>query len=489
MSLISLSRVSYSLGARSLFADFTLALEPGERVGLVGLNGAGKSTLLKIIDGTTEPDSGHVARRHGAVIEYVAQTLPDSLRPTTLFDALAHRLPQPLRCAGFEYLVEQQLLAAGFPPEKHNQALGTLSGGEVNRALIARALVVEPDLVLLDEPTNHMDIKQVAEFERFLNEQLLAAAVIVSHDRALLDAATSKTLFLRDQQIYSFDLPFSKARDALAAHDAAAYKRRQDEEKELQRLRRSADRLAEWGKNFSNEKFSYRAKSMYKRIEKLEQCVTPIPQAHRAKVSLDTATTSSPFMLEVLNLALVTPTRRPLTTIEQLVVRRGERVAIVGRNGTGKSTLLKAVVGQWSTGKCSPQIRFNPSTSLGYYDQELAHFNDTERLAQAVLKRCPSHQQRVTAELVTCGFPYERHQDKIATLSGGERARLTFLILRLTLPHLLVLDEPTNHLDFIGIEQLEDSLIGRDSTVIFVSHDRCFIERVATRVVELPTKR
>jgi ATP-binding cassette subfamily F protein 3 len=485
MSIVSLSNVSYSLSTRELFRDLSLAINTGERTALVGGNGAGKSTLLKLIHGALEPDGGVIARKHGAVIEYVPQMLPPSLYETSLFDALADRLPESMRWSGFEYLVEQHLCTAGFETDRHSQSLGTLSGGEVNRALLARALIVEPDLVLLDEPTNHMDIVQVAQFERFLNEELHAAILIVSHDRELLDATTSTTLFLREGGIQKFELPFSQARSALAEEDEAASKRRKSEEREIDRLRESASRLAEWGRVYSNEKFSYRAQSIQKRVEKLEKQVTKVPTIHRAQVSLDCEASSSSHLVDIRELALATPSGDYLCTVEQLTVRRGERLAVLGRNGCGKSTLMKALAHQWSTATRSPNIGFNPATTLGYYDQELAHFGTGERMHDAVSARCDVSPNGVTHELIVAGFPYERHRERIESLSGGERARLTFMILKLQRPHLLVLDEPTNHLDISGIEQLEQSLMEGGSTVIFVSHDRRFVERVATRVFEL----
>jgi ATPase subunit of ABC transporter with duplicated ATPase domains len=201
MSIISFSKVSFSQGAKHLFKELSFAIEPGERTALVGLNGCGKSTILKMIAGLLEPDSGVIARGRQSVIEYVPQVLPDDMRCLTLSEALTEKLSMAMQCGGFEYVVEQRLCAAGFPPERHQQQLGSLSGGELNRLMVARAMVSEPDLILLDEPTNHMDIQQVAEFERFLYEELSTAVVIVSHDREFLDMTTSKTLFLRDQQI------------------------------------------------------------------------------------------------------------------------------------------------------------------------------------------------------------------------------------------------------------------------------------------------
>jgi ATPase subunit of ABC transporter with duplicated ATPase domains len=485
MSLISLTQVSYSLEGQPLFSNLSFAIEAGERTALVGMNGAGKSTLLRLIAGELDQDSGVIARRSGTLIERVPQTLPDSLRNVTLFDSLAHKIPESYRFSGFEYLIEQRLSAAGFGRERHQQRLGTLSGGEVNRALLARALVNEPDVVLLDEPTNHMDIGQIASFERFLQEEQTVAMVIVSHDRTLLDSTTTRTLFLRDQRIYPFDLPFSEARHALADADSAARARRKSEEREVQRLRDSAHRLAEWGRVYSNEKFSYRAKSMEKRISKLEARQTVLPQTRRADVCVDTTKTTSPSLLDINDLTLSTPDGKHLGTIEKLSLRRGERLAIVGRNGCGKSTLMRTIVARWAQGSRSPNFSFNPAMRLGYYDQELSHFSSTERVAEAVLARCHLSQHRVVSELVTAGFLFERHKQLVATLSGGERSRLTFLILKLLQPHLLVLDEPTNHLDVEGIEQLEETLIDGEVTTLLVSHDRSFLERVTTRLVRM----
>lgn len=485
MSLISLNQVSYSLEGHPLFSNLSFAIEAGERTALVGMNGAGKSTLLRLITGELEHDSGVIARRKGALIERVPQTLPSSLRDLTLFDCLANKLPESYRGSGFEYLIEQRLSAAGFGPDRHQQLLGTLSGGEVNRALLARALVNDPDVILLDEPTNHMDIEQIASFETFLHEEQTVAMVIVSHDRTLLDSITTRTLFLRDQRIYPFELPFSEARQALEEADAAARARRKSEERELERLRDSAHRLAEWGRVYSNEKFSYRAKSMEKRISKLETQKTALPQTRRADVGLDTSGTTSSSLLDINDLNLSTPEGRHLCTIGKLSLRRGERLAVVGRNGCGKSTLMREIVARWAQGSRSRTFSFNPAMRLGYYDQELSHFSSTERVADAVLARCQISQQRVITELIAAGFPFERQRQFVGTLSGGERSRLTFLILKLLQPHLLVLDEPTNHLDVEGIEQLEKTLVDGEATVLLVSHDRRFLERVATRVVTM----
>jgi ATPase subunit of ABC transporter with duplicated ATPase domains len=190
------------------------------------------------------------------------------------------------------------------------------------------------------------------------------------------------------------------------------------------------------------------------------------------------------MLLDVRNLSLMTPDERRLCCIESLTVKAGERVGLVGRNGCGKTTLLRAIVERWSRGLSSESIRFNASGRLGYYDQDLKHFGATERVMEAVVSRCGVSVQRVTAELVGAGFEYARHSQLVSTLSGGERARLTMLLLKLQEPHMLILDEPTNHLDVEGIEQLESSLISGGQTVLFVSHDRWFLEAVATRIFD-----
>jgi ATPase subunit of ABC transporter with duplicated ATPase domains len=284
-------------------------------------------------------------------------------------------------------------------------------------------LVNHPDVILLDEPTNHMDIEQIASFEHFLREEQTVAMIIVSHDRTLLDSTTTRTLFLRDYCIHPFELPFSEARHALAEADAAGRARRKSEDRELQRLRDSAHRLAEWGRVYSNEKFSYRAKSMEKRISKLEERQTVLPQTLRADLGIATSKTKSLSLLDIKDLTLSTPDGRHLGTIEKLSLRGGERLAVVGRNGCGKSTFMRAIVAQWAQGSRSPNFSFNPAMRLGYYDQELSHFSSTERVAEAVLARCHLSQQRVVSELVTAGFPFERHKQLVATLSGGERSR------------------------------------------------------------------
>lgn len=486
MSLLSLRNIDHRVESKTICKNLSLTIEPNDRIALVGLNGSGKSTLLKIIAGILEPDEGIIARQRGLIVEYVPQILPPELAEVTLFDALLDKVALSLNGRACRNRVEKLLEEAKFERAHFNARLGTLSGGETNRALFARARATDPALILLDEPTNHMDTESVCDFEGIVANLSGTACIIVSHDRALLDETTNRTVFLRDHRLHTFDLPYSQARDALQEIDARALSRRNDEEKEIDRLKRTASRLADWGKNSGNDKFSRRAKSMEKRIARNERELTFVSRQRSAAVSLDTVATRSEILLAIENMPVKIPDGRTLFQLERLQIRAGDRIALLGRNGCGKSTFLRQVVAAWRRKESSPYLRINPSVTIGYYDQELRHFGDEERIFSAVKDRCVLPDSRLTSELVRAGFPYPRHNDRISILSGGERSRLTFLILHLSKPSLLILDEPTNHLDVHGIEELETQLLQGSGACLFVSHDRRFVDRVTTRTMRVP---
>lgn len=485
MTLLSLHGVSHSIANKNLFENISFALNENQRVALVGLNGAGKSTLLEVLRGSLTPEEGRVWRKPDIRVEKVNQFLPVEWRDLTLFDLVAENIQGGYQGAASDYLVEQAIEQISLPETLYFAKLATMSGGEVNRALLARALAPEPDLLLLDEPTNHMDTRAVEEFEALLAEKISCAMCIISHDRDLLDRVTSKTLFLRDRRIYSFDLAYSRAREALIENDAAAARRRRAEELEITRVAESAKKLAEWGRVFDNEKFSKRAKSMQKRVEKLKAQVTFVGRTERAQVSLGAQQADAKTYVSIERARIRIPTGRELFAVDGFWLRRGERVAIVGENGCGKSTFLKLLVQCYRGRDENAGVRLSPSISCGYFDQELCEL-DAEREVFGFLRhKTELPDQELVTALVRAGFPYVRHKLKIAVLSGGEKARLCMLLMKLTTPSLLILDEPTNHLDVQGIEQLEEDLLASSATCILVSHDRRFVRRVATRVARI----
>ncbi|MEZ5558886.1 MAG: ABC-F family ATP-binding cassette domain-containing protein [Pseudomonadales bacterium] len=461
-----------------MFAGLDLAVNRGQRLALVGHNGCGKSTLLALLAGEREPDTGEVQRRRNLRVARVEQFLPQRLADRSVQGAVAECFE-----AGQDWRAESLLEAFGFAAGDLALPVSALSGGQQNRLMFARALASEPELLLLDEPTNHLDLATLVVFERVL-ETFRGAFVLVSHDRSFLDSVTRETLFLRDGRLYRFAAPYSSARQLLAEHDEAGARARAAEEKRIEGLRQSARRLAEWGRVYDNEAFARRAQSMQKRIARLETEKTFVTDGSPLDLALNLGESRSRQALSVRG-HRVAVAGRLLFEIDELVLRPGERVALLGHNGVGKSTFIRQLVA--ATGE-HETLRFSPQTELGYYDQELAEVRaqpgasgGEDSLLEFALQRAQRPRQTVIAQLVRAGFPHALHGKSLSALSGGERARLLFLVLALRRPNFLILDEPTNHIDIDGREQLEDQLLDSSATVLVTSHDRHFLDRVAQR--------
>jgi ATPase subunit of ABC transporter with duplicated ATPase domains len=348
--------------------------------------------------------------------------------------------------------------------------------------MLARALVRDPELLLLDEPTNHLDVATLEVFERVLRE-FRGSLILVSHDRHFLDAVTTTTLFLRDGRLYRFDLPFTQARIALIEADEAARDRRRAEERKIDDMRESAKRLALWGRVYDNEKLARRAKSMEKRIERLEAERTFVTAGSPLDLAIDATLLKAKEVLRLTDVDVYSPGDEPrcLFTVDELLIRPGERVALLGANGAGKSTLIRRLVDVARTGARAPDIALGPQVTVGYYDQELSEASGDETLATYLTRRGRASDQTVKQRLIGAGFPYRDHDKRVSAMSGGERARLLFILLSLEAPNFLVLDEPTNHIDIDGREQLEAQLLESPAAVLITAHDRHFLDRVAER--------
>ena len=470
--LLQARDLTQSAGERTLFSGLDLVVNAGDRIGLVGHNGSGKTTLLDLLAGDSAPDGGEVQRRRGLKQARVEQFLPDGLADVTLLDAVAKRGPEDAR-----WRAEVLLDGFGFGAADFALPVGALSGGQQNRLMFARALMSEPELLFLDEPTNHLDLATLVVFERMLGD-FAGAFVLVSHDRSFLDAVTSETAFLRDGRLYRFAMPYSHARVALVEMDDASARARRAEEAEIDRVRRSARRLAEWGRNYDSEKFARRARNMEKRASRLEDDKTFVSAGSPLSLELSLGATRSRQALAIDDVEIGVAGRR-LFAIDELVVRPGERVALLGHNGVGKSTFIRTLVAALDPG--DPGIRFSPQTVLGYYDQELDEVDGAESVMEFAVRRSDRQEQPVRQALIQAGFPYSEHGKRVGELSGGERARLLFLVLSLNAPNFLVLDEPTNHIDIAGKEALEAQLLDSRATVLVTSHDRHFLMTVANR--------
>ncbi len=472
--LLQAKTVSHYAGDRPLFDNLTLAISAGERIGLVGFNGSGKSTLLSILNGTLEPEEGEIVRKRDLRISLVEQFLPQRINALSLVTAVAEQALDKET-----WRAEVLLSELGFTDTQFKLQVARLSGGQLNRLLFARALVGEPELLLLDEPTNHLDLATLLVFETRL-QQFSGACVLVSHDRAFLDAVTTTTAILRDRQLYRFSRSYSEAAAALQAMDEANAKTRAAQEKKIDALRASAKRLATWGKVYDNEDLARRAKSMEKRVSRLESAKTFVTDGSPLDLELSLGDTKAKQALSVARLA-VEVAGSVLFNIDELLIRPGERVALVGHNGVGKTTFITALVHRFHTPTSNAEIRFSPQITLGYYDQELAEVSGGESMLMFVRNRVQLDEQQIRQRLIHAGFSYQTHDLRVANMSGGERARLLFVVHAIRRPNFLIMDEPTNHIDIEGKEQLERALLSSDAALLITSHDRRFLETIAQR--------
>ncbi len=470
-------RVDTAFG--TLFDNLSFTLKKGDRIGLLGDNGCGKSTLLKILDGTDSPLTGTVTLAGHCLMARVEQHLPEALYPLSLLDAVLAQLPAPERDS-LRWRAETLLAGMGFASQDLALTSATLSGGQHTRLLLARALIREPDLLLLDEPSNHLDLPTLLWLETFL-QRWTGSFVLVSHDRQLLDAVTNGSWILRDQRLHYFALPCTQARRALSERDESDALRHKAEQKEIDRIAASAKRLATWGKVYDNEDLSRKAKQMERQVERLKESQTDLTAGSPWTLTLRGDALRADRLLEMTTLAVPpAPGLSPLFTLDSARLKSGDRVAIVGRNGCGKSSLMRLIWQQFIAGQAAEALNIHPRVTLGYYDQTLHQLPDDASLLEALAPFAADPQRRKMA-LISAGFPWVRHGQAVSTLSGGERSRLLFIGLTLARFSLLMLDEPTNHLDMEGKEALAGTLEQFEGGVLLVSHDRQLIRQSCNR--------
>ncbi|HIE4215677.1 TPA: ABC-F family ATP-binding cassette domain-containing protein [Proteus mirabilis] len=481
-TLLSTQNLSFHNNHSILLSNISLALTKGEKIGLIGYNGCGKSTLLKLLSHQLIPTDGSITIANQVIMAYVEQQLPSELQSMRLIDAVLHKLPEELRISE-SWRSELLLSEMGFKTNEINLLVSQLSGGQHTRLLLARALILQPDLLLLDEPSNHLDLPTILWLETFLT-QWRGSFILVSHDNRLLDKVTNCTWIIRDKTLSVFRLPCSQARQEQQAQDISAQHRCDAQQKEIDRIAQSAKQLAIWGKVYDNESLSRKAKQMEKQIVRLKDEQVDVTEGNQWTLQLSGTILRADRLLELHQLSVIPAPDAPiLYTIDNQRIKSGDRVAIVGANGTGKSSLLKMI---WSSFHCSTastenMIRLHPRVELGYYDQSLAQLNDNDTLADALKPFAPLLDEQRKMALINAGFVYSRHNQQVKSLSGGERARLLFIGLSLAKYSLLMLDEPTNHLDMEGKQALAEQIQQFSGGILLVSHDRELIEKSCNR--------
>lgn len=470
MPVLDAQRLSKSFGSRTLLGGVDLTILRGEKVGLVGDNGSGKSTLGKILAGVVEPDSGEIRPRREARIEYLEQepTLPPDVTPLAWVTAGLAAWNQPDDAARVLGQLGITLV---------DQHLGSMSGGERRRVALARLLVSEPDLAILDEPTNHLDAETIEWLEGYLAESYRGALVLITHDRWLLDQVVTRTVEIEDGRLQSYAGGWGAYLEGRAERRALAERA---EEKRQNFLRTELEWLRRQPKA--------RGTKQKARIERAETAIgTAAPQKVR-KVEFEAASSRlGNTVLEAHELGVAIGERQLVKSL-QFRLEKGSRVGIVGPSGAGKTTLLRTLLGEREP--ASGHVVLGKNTRLSYLDQMRSDLDPSLTVWDAVTGNRPTVQ---VGEAVLSSFSYlERFRfrgdavrQKVGGLSGGERARLALARLLLTTANVLVLDEPTNDLDVTTLGSLEELLIEYSGAVLVVSHDRYFLDRVATSVLAL----
>jgi len=507
--LVALDSVDFGYAGEVLLSGVKLQLDPGDRLGIVGRNGTGKSTLLGLLSGELQPEAGRVHRAPGLKVAQLRQKQDALTAPTvleaallpladvtrlegeiarlteamaadaSLADAYGHAQELFERRGGYSApaRAKKVLSGLGFGEADFEKPPGALSGGEKNRLALAMLLLTDAQLLLLDEPTNHLDVEATEFLEDFLGNDRSGrdrAVVAVSHDRRFLDRVATRTALLEGCRIRVFPGGHTRAM-ALRAEQ------REQEQKAFEQQQEHIERTEDFIRRNLAGQNTKQAQSRRTQLEKLERLDKPEAQSAAAKIRMRPVAASEREVLAARDLT-VRIGERVLLRDAGFVVQRGEKVALVGPNGSGKSTLLKVLVGE-----CAPEggsARLGGRVRLGYYDQELRTI-DPDRSVLEELRACG---QSNSDELLRgwAGrflFSGEEALRPLRTMSGGEQARAALAKLTLSGANLLVLDEPTNHLDVASREALEAALLEYDGTLLCVSHDRFFLDRVTTRTL------
>jgi ATP-binding cassette subfamily F protein 3 len=526
MLLITCTKVSKDFGGNPVFREIDLEILEGERIGLVGENGSGKSTLFKLLADLETPNAGVIARRRNLTIGYLAQEVDELMQRKTVFEAVAAvseelvalseelktleaRMADPALATDTDAMeqalaqyshaqeryealggytlahrVEAVLDGLGFAANERNLPVAALSGGEKKLVNLARILLQMPDLLLLDEPDNHLDLRAREWLERYIDEYP-GTVLIISHDRHLLDQAVTKIFALEDGMfsIYAGNYSYyieERQRQLLKQEGKYSL-----EQREIKRLETSMHRLKSWAK--MNPKFAGRAQYMARRVEWAKETAVDRPVLERDKIRVDLdAERSGKKVLEAKGLSRSIDGYALFEPFD-LTVLYGERIGIIGANGSGKTTLLKTLLGLIPP--TSGSVKIGASVVTGYYaqEQETLPFESTPLDFVRGLKKMTEPQ--AIAFLSRFLFSYRDVRTRIGNLSGGEKSRLQIARLMLAVANFLVLDEPTNNLDIASIEVLEAALEDFEGTILAVTHDRYFLDRICTKIVVIEEDR
>lgn len=520
MIILSCNNISKSFGIDLILNNISFSINKGEKVGLVGVNGAGKSTLFKILTNQIQYDTGELYISKSTTIGHLEQNSILNEKSTILEECTAifqHliEMEQNLRSLemdianlsndknrekelneamhkysvlleafnekngyGFRSEIRGVLKGLGFSEEEFNQPIYQLSGGQKTRVALAKLLLTHPDLLLLDEPTNHLDIEAVEWLEGFLRDYE-GTILMISHDRYFLDQLVNRIFEIENHCLTSYNGNFSTFMEKKRILIEQQIKEYIEQQKEIERQKDIIRRLRQHG----TEKLMNRAKSREKQLEKIEEIQAPSVHRDKAFIRFEAQVKSGNDVLSVQDLSKSFDDHLLFQNVS-FDIYKGEKVALIGPNGIGKSTLFKLILSEFEPSGGS--IRLGHNVFPGYYDQEQKNLHPHKTVIDEIWDdHINLNQTEVRTLLGSFLFKGDDVFKMVDSLSGGEKGRLSLLKLILSKSNLLLLDEPTNHLDIDSKEVLEEALINYDGTVFFISHDRYFLNRVATKIIEL----
>lgn len=517
MLVLSASNITKSYVDKKILENISFFVEEKDKIGLLGLNGAGKTTLFEIISGNVEPDSGEIFIKSTMKIGYLKQhtkvdsdltmyeecltVFEDLIKMEERIHSLAELISEKSNAGddsyesnlkeygtlleefnsrngyGFKSEIKGVLKGLGFTDEDFDKSVNILSGGQKSRLALAKMLLEKPDILLLDEPTNHLDIESIEWLENFIKDYD-KALLLISHDRYFLDKVVNRVFYLENRNIYIYNTNYTKFMEQRKRDLEILKKQYEDQQKEIKRQTEIIERYMQYG----DERYIKQARSRQKMLEKMK-VIDKIETNKKLSLSFEPSVVSG---RDVLLAEKITKSFDGETLFKDisLSIYRGEKVGLIGPNGIGKTTLFKILLGKMPFD--GGEISLGKNVVTGYFDQEMAQLSDEKTVIDEIWDAYPylNHYQ-VRSYLSRFLFIGDDLFKEVSTLSGGEKARLSLLKLMLSNANFLLMDEPTNHLDIDSKEVLEDALNMYSGTVFVISHDRYFLNQIATKIYEL----
>ncbi|MBD7909915.1 ribosomal protection-like ABC-F family protein [Clostridium cibarium] len=519
MIVLSCKNISKSYGIDEILKDVTISINENDKVGIIGANGEGKSTLFKIISKQISYDNGEIFIDKNKTIGYLAQHLDLETENTiynemlTVFSdltgienkliTLESKMNEPYdednadyhnklikdyttaqelytNRGGYTYKgeISRVLKGLGFLEEDFEKKIINLSGGQKTRVALCKLLLLSPDILLLDEPTNHLDLEAIEWLEEYL-KSYKGSVLVISHDRFFLDSVTNRTFQVINGHVNTYNAPYTKYLELRKKDYESQLKAYNLQQAEIKRQ----EAIIEKFRSFNREKSIRAAESREKALEKIEKVDTPDKEKAASKINFETSVKSGFDVLHLENLSKSFENKHLFSNVS-LDLKRGEKIALIGENGRGKTTLFNIIMNKIKPDTGTKSLGVN--VNVGYYDQEQSNLSQTKTIIDEVWDDFPelttSKLRGVLGSFLFTGDDVFKTIDK---LSGGEKCRINLLKLMLSKANLLLLDEPTNHLDIMSREALEDAILSYDGTLIVISHDRYFLNKVISRIIEL----